>query len=96
MEKTISKPMKDPLVHIAKKDTITTGKLIGIKAIALLLAFLISSIILGISEGCDPFNKWFIWNWFKYLDVIKRYGNPFRIRLSFTSGFQNEVLECWC
>ena len=55
MERTISKPMKDPLIHIAKKDTITTGKLIGIKAIALLLAFIISSIILGISEGCDPF-----------------------------------------
>ncbi len=55
MEKTISKPMKDPLIHIAKKDTITTGKLIGIKAIAFFLAFIVSSIILGISEGCDPF-----------------------------------------
>ncbi len=55
MEKTISKPIKDPLIHIAKKDTITTGRLIGIKAIALLLAFIVSSIILGISEGCDPF-----------------------------------------
>ena len=55
MEKTISKPMKDPLVHIVKKDTITTGKLIGIKALALLAAFIVSSILLGISEGCDPF-----------------------------------------
>ena len=55
MEKTISKPMKDPLVHIVKKDTITTGKLIGIKAIAFLLAFIVSSIVLGIAEGCDPF-----------------------------------------
>ncbi|MCR5647661.1 MAG: hypothetical protein K6F81_05200 [Acholeplasmatales bacterium] len=55
MEKTISKPMKDPLVHIVKKDTITTGKLIGIKAIAFLLAFIVSSILLGIAEGCDPF-----------------------------------------
>lgn len=55
MEKTISKPMKDPLVHIAKKDTISNGKLIGIKAVAFLLAFIVSSIILGIAEGCDPF-----------------------------------------
>ena len=55
MEKTVSKPMKDPLIHIAKKDTITTGRLIGIKAIAFLLAFIVSSILLAISEGCDPF-----------------------------------------
>ena len=55
MEKSISKPMKDPLIHIAKKDTITTGRLIGIKAIAFLLAFIVSSILLAISEGCDPF-----------------------------------------
>ena len=55
MEKSVSKPMKDPLIHIAKKDTITTGRLIGIKAIAFLLAFIVSSILLAISEGCDPF-----------------------------------------
>lgn len=55
MEKTISKPIKDPLMHIVKKDTISTGKLIGIKALALLAAFIVSSILLGISEGCDPF-----------------------------------------
>ena len=55
MEKSVSKPIKDPLIHIAKKDTITTGRLIGIKAIAFLLAFIVSSILLAISEGCDPF-----------------------------------------
>ena len=55
MEKTVTKAVKDPLFHIVRRDTITTGKTIAIKVIALLLAFIVSSIILGISEGCDPF-----------------------------------------
>jgi len=55
MEKTVTKAVKDPLFHIVRRDTITVGKTIAIKVIALLLAFIVSSIILGISEGCDPF-----------------------------------------
>lgn len=55
MEKTVSKSVKDPLFHISKRDTITPGKTIAIKVITVILAFLVSSILLGISEGCDPF-----------------------------------------
>lgn len=55
MENTVSKSVKEPLFHIVRRDTITTGKSIAIKVIALILAFIVSSIILGISEGCDPF-----------------------------------------
>ncbi len=49
-----SKSVKDPLVHIVRRDTITIGKTIAIKVVALLLAFVVSSILLGISEGANP------------------------------------------
>ena len=55
MEMNNSKQMKDPLGHIVKRDNITIGKKIGIKVIALLLAFITSSILLGLSEGVNPF-----------------------------------------
>ncbi|MBO6273978.1 MAG: ABC transporter permease, partial [Methanobrevibacter sp.] len=55
MEKVNQKAVKDPLFHIVRRDTITTGKTIAIKVIAVLLAFIVASILLGISEGCDPF-----------------------------------------
>lgn len=45
---------KDPLIHIVRKDGITTGRLIGVKVIAGLIAFIISSILLAAFEGCDP------------------------------------------
>ena len=53
MEKTMSK-QKDPLMHIVKRDQITIGKTIGIKVMALLLAFIVSSILLAMSEGANP------------------------------------------
>ena len=55
MEKTVNKTVKDPLFHIVRRDTISTGKSIAIKVLALIFAFIVSSIILGISEGCNPF-----------------------------------------
>ena len=54
MEKKINH-QKDPLVHIIKRDKITIGKTISIKVIALLSAFVVSSILLAFSTGCDPF-----------------------------------------
>ena len=54
MAKDINK-QKDPLIHIVKRDQITMGKTIGIKVMALLLAFIVSSILLAASEGCNPF-----------------------------------------
>ena len=45
---------KDPLIHIVRKDGIKTGRLIGIKAIAIIIAFIVSSILLAAFEGCDP------------------------------------------
>ena len=54
MAKDINK-QKDPLIHIVKRDQITMGKTIGIKVMALLLAFIASSILLAASEGCNPF-----------------------------------------
>ena len=54
MAKNINK-QKDPLIHIVKRDQITMGKTIGIKVMALLSAFIISSILLAANEGCNPF-----------------------------------------
>ena len=54
MAKNINK-QKDPLIHIVKRDQITIGKTIGIKVMALLLAFIVSSILLAANEGCNPF-----------------------------------------
>lgn len=49
-----TKLAKDPLIHIVRKDGIKTGRLIGIKVIAVLIAFIVSSILLAAFEGCDP------------------------------------------
>ena len=53
MEKT--KTVKDPLFHIVKKDTISTPRLIRIKALAITFALIVSSILLAITLGCNPF-----------------------------------------
>ena len=53
MEKTMNR-QKDPLMHIVKRDQITVGKMVGIKLLALFLAFIVSSIILAVSEGASP------------------------------------------
>ena len=55
MEMNNSKHIKDPLGHIVKRDSITIGKTIGIKVVALLLAFITSAILLGLSEKVNPF-----------------------------------------
>ena len=55
MEDKTLKVQKDPLIHIAKRGDITIGKTIAIKAVAFLMAFIISSILLAASEGCNPF-----------------------------------------
>ena len=52
MEKT--KGMKDPLFHIVKRDNVKTSKLVGIKAVAVVLALILSSILLAITLGCNP------------------------------------------
>lgn len=53
MEKT--KEKKDPLFHIVKRDNVKTSKLIGIKTTAIVLALVVSSILLAITLGCNPF-----------------------------------------
>ena len=55
MEDKTLKLQKDPLIHIAKRGDITIGKTIAIKTVAFLMAFIISSILLAASEGCNPF-----------------------------------------
>ena len=52
MEKT--REMKDPLFHIVKRDNVKTSKLVGIKAVAVVLALILSSILLAITLGCNP------------------------------------------
>ena len=54
MVKDSTKTVKDPLFHIVRKDDVKAGRKIAVKIIALILAFLLASILLLASEGCNP------------------------------------------
>ena len=55
MEKTKVNQNKEPLIHISRRDNISTRKLIAIKAIAIITALIISCIIVAIVYGTNPF-----------------------------------------
>lgn len=55
MENTKVNQNKEPLIHISRRDNISTRKLIAIKAIAIITALIISCIIVAIVYGTNPF-----------------------------------------